>query len=271
MPFVVGDLQDLIRLLEQHPEWKGALRASLLGEEVLQLPFVVRELAEAQKRTEQRVEELAQAQKRTEQRVEELTEAQKRTEQRVEELVQAQKRTEQALARLTSEVADLKVEVAGLKKDVGALKVDVAGLKVDVGDLKGDSLERRYRERAASYFQRLLRRIRVLDHQQAGDLLDDAVEAGRITPEERADVLGFDVLVTGLRDSGQVYLVAEVSAVVDVRDVERAAQRSEILGRALQAKVLAAVAGTRLSPDAEEQARASGVVVVVDGAVQTAS
>ncbi|MCS7200486.1 MAG: hypothetical protein NZ850_09145, partial [Caldimicrobium sp.] len=54
-----------------------------------------RELAEAQKRTEQRIEELAEAQKRTEQRVEELAEAQKRTEQRIEELAEAQKRTEQ--------------------------------------------------------------------------------------------------------------------------------------------------------------------------------
>jgi hypothetical protein len=72
MAFAVQDLQDLIRLLEQHPEWKSLLRASLLGDELLQLPAVVRELAEAQKRTEQRVEELAKAQKRTEQAVERL-------------------------------------------------------------------------------------------------------------------------------------------------------------------------------------------------------
>jgi hypothetical protein len=44
-------------------------------------------LAEAQKRTEQRVEELAEAQKRTEQRVEELAEAQKRTEQILQKVV----------------------------------------------------------------------------------------------------------------------------------------------------------------------------------------
>jgi len=65
------------------------------------LQRVMKELAEAQKRTEQRVEELAEAQKRTEQRVEELTEAQKRTEQRVEELTEAQKRTEQRVEELT--------------------------------------------------------------------------------------------------------------------------------------------------------------------------
>jgi len=62
-----------------------------------ELKAVVRELAEAQGRTEQRVEELAEAQRRTEQRVEELAEAQRRTEQRVEELAEAQRRTEESL------------------------------------------------------------------------------------------------------------------------------------------------------------------------------
>ena len=65
-----------------------------------ELRAVVKELAEAQKRTEQRVQELTEAQKQTEQRVQELTEAQKRTEQRLDsltirmdELAQAQMRT----------------------------------------------------------------------------------------------------------------------------------------------------------------------------------
>jgi len=63
-----------------------------------ELKAVVKDLADAQGRTEQRVEELAEAQKRTEQRVEELAqaqkelaEAQKRTELRVEELAESHK------------------------------------------------------------------------------------------------------------------------------------------------------------------------------------
>jgi DNA repair exonuclease SbcCD ATPase subunit len=65
-----------------------------------ELKEVVSELAEAQKRTEQRLEELAEAQKRTEQRLEELAEAQKKTEQRLDELAEAQKKTEQRLEEL---------------------------------------------------------------------------------------------------------------------------------------------------------------------------
>ena len=60
-----------------------------------------KELAEAQKRTEARLQELTEAQNRTEARVGELTEAQKRTEARVQELTEAQKRTEARLGELT--------------------------------------------------------------------------------------------------------------------------------------------------------------------------
>jgi hypothetical protein len=55
-----------------------------------ELKGVVRDLAEAQKRTEGRLEELAEAQKRTEGRLEELAEAQKRTEGQLEKLAEAQ-------------------------------------------------------------------------------------------------------------------------------------------------------------------------------------
>jgi DNA repair ATPase RecN len=61
-----------------------------------ELQGVVRELAEAQKRTEQRLDSLAA-------RVEELAQAQKRTESRVEELAEAQKRTESRVAELGTE------------------------------------------------------------------------------------------------------------------------------------------------------------------------
>ena len=73
--FSVQDFHDLVRLLEQHPEWRAELRRLTLTDELLGLPAVVQELAEAQRRTEQRVEELAEAQRRTEQRLEELAEA----------------------------------------------------------------------------------------------------------------------------------------------------------------------------------------------------
>ena len=48
MAFTVQDYHDLVRLLSEHPEWKSELRKLLLSGELLTLPAVVRELAEAQ-------------------------------------------------------------------------------------------------------------------------------------------------------------------------------------------------------------------------------
>jgi len=96
-----------------------------LKEIVRDLAKSQKELAEAQKRTEARVEELAEAQGRTEQRlnslaqrVEELAEAQKRTEARVEELAEAQKRTEEEIKRLARGLVSTRTELGGLARSV---------------------------------------------------------------------------------------------------------------------------------------------------------
>jgi multidrug efflux pump subunit AcrA (membrane-fusion protein) len=135
MGFTVTDFADLLRLLEQHPEWKSALRTALLGEGFLELPELVRRLAasqqraqeelaalaaevralaEAQRRTDERIAELVQAQRqsderltRLEQAVAQLAEAQRQTEQRIAQLAQAQQHTEERLTRLEQVVADL--------------------------------------------------------------------------------------------------------------------------------------------------------------------
>jgi len=119
---------------------------------VLELGKSQKELAEAQKRTEAKVEELAEAQKRTEARVGELAEAQKRTEAKVEELAEAQKRTQISLDRLVGEHRKTREQVGGLSHAVGyrledeAIWALPALLKRDlnmevIGSLKRDFLE----------------------------------------------------------------------------------------------------------------------------------
>src|SRR3990172_2891670 len=102
MTFNVEDYSDLVQIIETHPQWRAELRRLVLTDELLTLPALVRDLAEAQNRTERRIEELAEAQNRTERRIEELAEAQQRTEERLQhlativaELIHSQKPTAQ--------------------------------------------------------------------------------------------------------------------------------------------------------------------------------
>ncbi len=88
-----------------------------------ELKAVVRELAEAQRRTEGSLESFKRTTEENFNRVwkaiDELAEAQKRTEERVEELAEAQKKTEQRLAKLIGEVEDIKENLGGLSHTVG--------------------------------------------------------------------------------------------------------------------------------------------------------
>ena len=101
--------EEIIALIDKRVKEHYVTRSDFkaLQSIVKELSINVKELSEAQKRTEQRIEELTQAQKNTEQRVEELTQAQKRTEQRVEELTQAQKNTEKRVDTLAQRMEEL--------------------------------------------------------------------------------------------------------------------------------------------------------------------
>jgi hypothetical protein len=48
MAFTVEEFRDLLRILEERPEWRAELRRLVLTDELLTLPELVRALAEAQ-------------------------------------------------------------------------------------------------------------------------------------------------------------------------------------------------------------------------------
>ena len=115
------DALGIIRQLESDPALRAQLRAVLLGDEVLELPELVRrldlrfeQLVDAQNRTETRLEQLADAQSRTEARVEQIADAQNSLQARVEQLADAQNRTEARLEQLADAQNSLQARVEQL-------------------------------------------------------------------------------------------------------------------------------------------------------------
>ncbi len=92
-----------------------------LAEAQLRTETRMEELAQAQQRTETRMGELSQAQQRTETRMGELSQAQRRTETRMEELAQAQQRTETRMGELAINMSQLTQVVTGLGQEMGGL------------------------------------------------------------------------------------------------------------------------------------------------------
>jgi hypothetical protein len=59
MAFTVEDLNDLIELLRQHPEWREAVRREVLTRELLELPLIVERLADRLDQLATRTDQLA--------------------------------------------------------------------------------------------------------------------------------------------------------------------------------------------------------------------
>ena len=291
MSFTVQDYHDLVDLLENHPQWRSDLRRLLLSDDLLALPAVVDklavtvgELAEAQKRTEARIAELAEAQQHTEQqlaaltarvdaltacvealtvrvdalaaRMEELAEAQRHTEQRLdslaarmEELAEAQRHTEQQLAALATHVEALTVEQRKMQNKLA--RVDGRTLEID------------FRQKAPAYFGRLMRRLKVVEVHMLEDQL-----AAQLSPEEYDDFLRLDLILTGLLwqqpDRPQIWLVVEVSSVVDREDIIRARRRADLL-RKVGYPTIPVAAGEEATLGAESEARVQRVALMQDG------
>ncbi len=216
--YKIRTFQDLLNALRAHPEWREELRRLVLTDELLNLPREFHEFREHE----------------------------------FKPLVGRVDRIEQNVEVLKQDVEVLKQDVGVLKQDVGVLKQDVAGLKGDVGRLKGSDLERRVRERAHAYLGRLIRRARVLSPNDLAQALDKALEGGQLTPEERAEALWADVVVQGQLSSGETrIIIAEVSAVVDKEDVQRAMRRAAIIGKAFGLPAIPVVFGATVTQGAQ--------------------
>jgi chromosome segregation ATPase len=311
MGFTVRDFNDLMRLLDRHPEWVEALRQRLLTRELLDSPKTLRRLSLRVGRVERAVEDLKatvqdlaqsvqaltesvaaliQAQQQRDEafaafraevdrRFAELAEAQRRhyeefaahraeTDRRFAELAEVQRRHYEEFAAHRQEFLEYRAETdrrfAELAEAIQALAQRVDNLS---GQVRGWVHEDRYRTRPRRY-RRLLLDPHILSTEAREALLRQAEAAGRLTPEEAAELEDADVLVQGRSRTtgGEAFLVVEVSAKVNTDDVERAVKRAEILRKARpEAEVIPVAAGPEIHPLAARAARGRGVWWLTDG------
>jgi predicted nucleic acid-binding Zn-ribbon protein len=105
----VHDLHDLIRLLEQHPEWLTELRRLVLTDELLELPGLVRQLIEADQRIMERIAELVAVQQV-------LVETQRQHSQEIRELREIAQQNTEAIRELRATVQQHSQEIRELRE-----------------------------------------------------------------------------------------------------------------------------------------------------------
>ena len=237
MAFTIDDLNDLLALLRQHPEWRDAVRREVLSRELVELPEIVGRLAEGQAQLTTTVDQLAA-------RMDQLT---------------------ARVDQLAAKVDELVREVGRLATEMRELGAIVRRLDGRVGNLEGWRYQERFNARG--HVTEIVRRPVAIDMADLDPVLD-ARDDERLSPEEWKQLLGLDFLFRGRlgkgADAPESLVALEVSQVVDSRDVQRAHDRAAILAR-FGFKTIAAVGGSRLTKDAASLAERLGVRMLVDG------
>ncbi len=157
-PELRGPLLKVVKAIER------TVGDSVKREDFLELKAVVADLAQAQRKTEEKLRELAEAQRRTEerldqlaqrvdqltQRVDQLTQRLDQLTQRVDQLAEAQRKTEKALEKLAESHAETRGRLESMSDAVGyelenrSFRALPALLKRDLGVEVEGRLLRRY-------------------------------------------------------------------------------------------------------------------------------
>ncbi len=161
-------------------------------------------------------------------------------------------------------VGGLEGDVEVLKEDVAMLKKDVGVLKMDVAYLRGENFERKVRENAPAFLGRVIRRLRPIDKFALADILDDAVDRGDITEEEREFAIRVDFVGKGkIKETGKdVHVALEATLSLYPEDVEKVFKRAIIISRAVGEETIPVVVYVNAGEEALSLAEELGILTV---------
>lgn len=210
-----------------------------------ELKSIVKELAEAQMRSEERiekleqiVEELAEAQKRAADRigrleevVEKLAEAQRRTEERVNELAEAQRKTEIELEKLVGEHRKTREMIGALQHTVGYVLED----------------------RALAYLPEILKkdyRIEIVE-----SLKRDYIE---LSPRNFVEV---NIIGKGKKNGKEVWIIGECKSQLKKKDVDEFLKKLKKIEKILTGEKFPIVVAYQASPTVKAYIEEQGLKI----------
>ena len=284
----LGRIEEILHEMEQDPELAQALRDTILGQEISMLPAAVAQNQGLIIRLMERQIQLSQATvtamdavlsaieqigEKTGSAVETLNLTVKGVEFEVSELREESQKIQAALAQAQTDTNQVKTNVGQLQEDMSQVKIDVR--RID------GRLDRGF---GTNYEAEVAQNVRSILGQQAGVRnskvlkgpsvrtdpdFDRQVEStetsGAITEHESDELLLLDVIVSGTRTGTQerVYAGIEVSITANDDDVNRAADRAEILRKVTGGPVMAAVIAARVEAPQRELAARREVAVAI--------
>ena len=220
----IHTIEDLIQVLDDHPEWMEALRSRLLTRELAELPQTFARF----------VEEIRQFTAEMHQFVEV-------TKQRLDRLETHAAETNQRLDRLETHAAET-------NQRLDRLETGFDRMRDDLGRLKGSHARQAAIEQASFIARRMgLRRIKTLNSDDRLALTDAGGNLSDIPTNELYSFHNADLLMEAMDADGQgCYIAVEISFTANGRDTRRAVRNAEFLRRFTGQAAYAAVAGLQM-------------------------
>ena len=243
----INNFSDILSAMEQNPELQEAMRNHVLGEELRQLPAIVRrqgeQLAEALERLDalaatirnvaeqissyalassRAITAIVERQDRVEADIAELKAAQVRLEASVQDMRESLARMEARQDRMENDIAELKTDMVEVKSDIAELKTEQATtnrrlnrIEGQLGNLNGWRLESDVHKNISSIVPRYLTlhgtyvlKSGILPQtNELDNILLQARRDGRITLEQTLEALDADIIATAEDDDDRKYVI----------------------------------------------------------------
>lgn len=213
MNTAIHTIEDLIRILDDNPEWADALRARLLTRELIELP-------------------------------EKFTQFVAEMNSFVAEMNRFVEATNRRFDALENRVMSIQEDVDILKEDVDTIKIRVKSIQDDLGPLKGShARDAALREASIIAEDMGFQRTKTLTQDDLGVLLARADTSG-IPTNELGSFRRADLIIEATDQKGSTcYIAVEISFTVNGRDTTRARRNATFLTKFTGDRSYPAVAG----------------------------
>jgi uncharacterized phage infection (PIP) family protein YhgE len=246
-----NELKEIVRDISEN--LKGLAQAQRRTEERLnELSERVNQLAEAQRRTEERLNQLAV-------RVDQLAEAQRKTEERlnqlavrIDQLAEAQRRTEERLNELTERVNQLTEAQRRTEKEIEKLTKGLESLRKEVGGL-AHTVGYRLEDEAIKALPELLKRDAGVE--VVGRLKRDYIE---IAPGKYIEV---NIWGTGRINGEEYVIVGEARSQLKKGDVDEFIKKVNAIKRYIPKEQIKILVTYQTSPIVRKYAEEKGIKI----------
>ena len=243
----IGTIEDLVRVLDEHPEWRDALRSRLLSQELLEMPA---QLAGFIAATREQFEVIAQQFEAIDRQFEVIAQRFEAIDRQFEAIDKRFDANDERFDRLVAEMNARFEQAAAERKS----------MRDDIGILKG-AHARNMAERRVGLIARSLglRDRRLLS---GADLFDLAREAGApMHSNEIQSYVEADLVFEAEDDRGGIqYVAAEVSYTAHGRDTSRAMRNAALITRFTERPCRPVVASLRIDDRIADAIEAGRVI-----------